>query len=213
MLSQAGVSDSTTQLQINVILASWQLVIAITGSCLAERLGRRVLSLSSLGMCSIFFYILAGLTAKYGTSGDKPGTYGTIACIFLFSGAYSFGITPLTAMYAPEVLSYEMRANGIALQGILLKSSGVLVSIVFPYLMESIGWKAYVVNASWNILLWLYIFFQWVETKGLTLEQVDALFDSEAHLRRLDDGTKLEQGSPVEHVGDIQTDCQGERRL
>ncbi|KAI8170560.1 hypothetical protein K4K49_004245 [Colletotrichum sp. SAR 10_70] len=140
MLSQAGVTDPTTQLQINVILSSWQLVVAITGSTLAEKLGRRVLALGSLGTCSIFFYLLAGLTAKY--------------------GAYAFGITPLTAMYAPEVLSYNMRANGIAMQGILIKSCGVLVSMAFPYLMESIGWKTYIVNASWNILIWVYIYFQ-----------------------------------------------------
>lgn len=188
MLSQAGVTDPTTQLQINVILSSWQLVVAITGSTLAEKLGRRVLALGSLGTCSIFFYLLAGLTAKYGTSGDKAGTYGTIACIFLFLGAYAFGITPLTAMYAPEVLSYNMRANGIAMQGILIKSCGVLVSMAFPYLMESIGWKTYIVNASWNILVWVYIYFQWVETKGLTLEEVDALFDGQKAVQTIEEG-------------------------
>ncbi|CAI0647229.1 unnamed protein product [Colletotrichum noveboracense] len=188
MLSQAGVTDPTTQLQINVILSSWQLVVAITGSTLAEKLGRRVLALGSLGTCSIFFYLLAGLTAKYGTSGDKAGTYGTIACIFLFLGAYAFGITPLTAMYAPEVLSYNMRANGIAMQGILIKSCGVLVSMAFPYLMESIGWKTYIVNASWNILIWVYIYFQWVETKGLTLEEIDVLFDGQKAVQTIEEG-------------------------
>ncbi|CAG9989216.1 unnamed protein product [Clonostachys byssicola] len=179
MLTQAGIGNPTTQLQINVILSSWQLVVAITGSSLAEKLGRRFLALFSLGTCSAFFYVLAGLTAKYGTAGDKAGTYGTVACIFLFLGAYAFGITPLTAMYTPEVLSYNMRANGIAMQGILIKSCGVLVTLAFPYMLESIGWKSYIINASWNILLWLYIWFQWVETKGLTLEEVDRIFDGE----------------------------------
>ncbi|KAF4917985.1 Lactose permease [Colletotrichum viniferum] len=188
MLSQAGVTDPTTQLQINVILSSWQLVVAITGSTLAEKLGRRVLALGSLGTCSIFFYLLAGLTAKYGTSGDKAGTYDTIACIFLFLGAYAFGITPLTAMYAPEVLLYNMRANVIAMQGILIKSCGVLFSMAFPYLMESIGWKTYIVNASWNILIWVYIYFQWVETKGLTLEEIDVLFDGQKAVQTIEEG-------------------------
>lgn len=198
MLTQAGIKDSTTQLQINVILSAWQLVVAITGSTLAEKLGRRVLALTSLGLCCIFFYMLAGLTARYGTSGDKAGTYGTIACIFLFLGSYAFGITPLTAMYAPEVLSYDMRANGIALQGMLIKSCGVLVSMAFPYLMESIGWKTYIVNASWNLLIWAYIYFQWVETKGLTLEEIDALFDGEVHL--CGESLQLEKGKMVKEI-------------
>ncbi|KAF7554853.1 hypothetical protein G7Z17_g2583 [Cylindrodendrum hubeiense] len=203
MLSQAGIDDPTTQLQINVILSAWQLVVAIIGSSLAERLGRRRLALISLGLCCVFFYMLAGLTARYGTAGDKSGTYGTIACIFLFLGAYGFGITPLTAMYVPEVLSYNMRANGIAMQGMLIKSCGVLVSMAFPYLMESIGWKTYVVNASWNILIWLYIYFQWVETKGLTLEEIDALFEG-VHVSP-DHGGSLEKGSDLAVISNAQT--------
>ncbi|KAJ0383286.1 hypothetical protein COL922a_010797 [Colletotrichum nupharicola] len=169
-----------------------RLLLALSVAPLAMLTGSnvitRVLALGSLGTCSIFFYLLAGLTAKYGTSGDKAGTYGTIACIFLFMGAYAFGITPLTAMSAPEVLSYNMRANGIAMQGILIKSCGVLVSMAFPYLMESIGWKTYIVNASWNILIWVYIYFQWVETKGLTLEEIDVLFDGQKAVQTIEEG-------------------------
>ncbi|KAI9167946.1 Nitrilase [Paramyrothecium foliicola] len=89
MLTQAGIRYPTTQLQINVILSSWQLAVAITGSTLAVKLGRRFLVLTGLGLCRVFFYMLAGLAAKYGKSDDNSGIYGTIACIFLFLGAYS----------------------------------------------------------------------------------------------------------------------------
>lgn len=181
MLTQAGISDSKVQLEINVILSVWQLVCAVTGSCLAEKLGRRVLALASLGSCSMFFFLFSGLSSKFGKSTDTSGVYGTISCIFLFLGSYSFGITPLTAMYAPEVLAYNMRATGIALQLILVKSCGLLVTLAFPFMIEALAWKTYIVNGSWNILIWLYIYFQWVETKGKTLEEIDELFDGEKH--------------------------------
>lgn len=190
MLDQAGVTDATTQLQINVILSAWQLVTSVAGALSADKLGRRLLCLISLGSCSFFFYLFGGLTAKYGTSDYKPGTYGTIACMFLFLGSYAFGITPLTPMYGPEVLSYNMRANGLALQGILIKCGGVLVAMAFPYLMTAIGWKTYVVNASWNLLFWAYVYFQWVETRRLTLEEVDAIFDGVVHFS---DNSSLEK--------------------
>ncbi|CAK7237506.1 hypothetical protein SCUCBS95973_009978 [Sporothrix curviconia] len=192
MLDQAGVTDATTQLQINVILSAWQLVTSVAGALLADRLGRRLLCLLSLGLCSFFFYLFGGLTAKYGSSNYDPGTYGTIACMFLFLGSYAFGITPLTPMYGPEVLSYNMRANGLAVQGIFIKSCGVLVAMAFPYMMAAIGWKTYVVNASWNLLFWVYVYFQWVETRRLTLEEVDALFDGVVHFR---DNASLEKGA------------------
>jgi len=168
-----------------------------SGNSLAERLGRRILALVSLGTCSAFFYLLAGLTAKFGTAGNPSGTYGTISVIFLFLGAYSFGITPLTAMYAPEVLSYNMRATGIALQGIAIKSCGVLVTMAFPYMLSDIGWKTYVVNASWNILMWLFIFFKWVETKDRTLEEIDGLFDDQ----KPEAGLNMKTLKDIEGVG------------
>ncbi|CAJ2504603.1 Uu.00g119970.m01.CDS01 [Anthostomella pinea] len=150
MLTQTSVRNSTTQLQINVILSAWQLLVSFTGSALAERIGRRKLCLCSLGACTAFFYILGGMTKVYGASDSKSGSYGTVACIFLFLGAYSFGITPLTAMYAPEVLPYNIRGTGVAIQGLISKFCGLLVTLRF-------------------------------QTKGRTLEEIDAIFDGENH--------------------------------
>ncbi|KAI1080818.1 hexose transporter [Whalleya microplaca] len=181
ILSQAGITNSTTQLEINLILSAWQFVVALIGSLLAERIGRRYLCLLSLGTCTVFFYLLGGLTARYGTSTDTSGIYGTVACIFLFLGAYAFGLTPLTNMYGPEVLSYNIRGTGMAMFTLVAKVCGVFVTMVFPYLFDSIGWKTYMVNASWNILFWLFVYFYWVETKGKTLEEIDELFDGQKH--------------------------------
>jgi Na+/melibiose symporter-like transporter len=125
--------------------------------------------------------MLGGLTLKYGESGNKSGTYGTVACIFLFLGSYAIGMTPLSAIYPPEVLSYNMRATGLAWYGLLSKCGGVIVAMCFPYMMNALGWKSYIANASWNILFIAFVYFYWVETKGLTLEEIDVLFDGEKH--------------------------------
>jgi hypothetical protein len=127
MLTQAGIKDSNTQLEINVILSAWQLVVALIGSLSAEKIGRRILCLSSLGFATIFFYMVGGLTAGFGNSTEHSGVYGTVASIFLFLGAYSFGLTPLTVMYGPEVLSYSLRAAGMGLFTATSKSCGLLV--------------------------------------------------------------------------------------
>lgn len=37
------------------------------------------------------------------------------------------------------------------------------------------------INAIWNVLELIYIYFMWVETKGKTLEEMDAIFDGEKH--------------------------------
>lgn len=181
MLTQAGITDENTQLEINLGLSALQFCSALTGSALADRLGRRKLALISLGLCTMFFYMIGGFTAKYGESADRGGIYGTVVVIFLFLGSYSFGITPLTSMYPPEVLSYNIRATGAACYAMTSEVCGFFVTMVFPYMFEGIGWRTYMVNASWNVLLWVFIYFMWAETKGRTLEEISELFDGEKH--------------------------------
>ncbi|KAL1604023.1 hypothetical protein SLS60_005615 [Paraconiothyrium brasiliense] len=181
MLSSAGIKDPTTQLQINVILTSWTLVVAVTASCFADKLGRKTLCASSLTAGLITLYALAGLTARYGTSGYAPGVYGTIAMIFLYNATYAWGITPLTVLYPPEVLSFDIRAVGMGIYTFTTKLCGLFVTLVVPLGLEAIGWKVYIINASVDILMVLFVLVFWVETRGLTLEEVDKIFDGEKH--------------------------------
>ncbi|CAG9988848.1 unnamed protein product [Clonostachys byssicola] len=181
MLSQAGITSSHTQMEINLILSAWQFVIAVSGSLLAEKLGRRVLCLCSLGLCTAMFYLVGGLTSLYGSGGSQSGVYGTVAAIFLYLGSYSFGLTPLTNMYPPEVLSYNLRATGMGLFTVLAKACGIFVTMVFPFMFKSLGWKTYMINASWNVAFFVFVYFFWVETKGKTLEEIDVLFDGVKH--------------------------------
>lgn len=43
--------------------------------------------------------------------------------------------------------------------------------------MEPLGWKSYMINAAWDVVQFLFVAYFWVETKGLTLEEIDAKFD------------------------------------
>jgi hypothetical protein len=115
MLNAAGITDPTTQLQINIILNAWGLVIAVTGTFFADRIGRRKLSLSVTALLVVFIFLIGGLTKVYGNGGSTSGIYGTVAMIFLFQGAYAFGWTSLSVMYPPEVLNYSIRANGMGM--------------------------------------------------------------------------------------------------
>lgn len=197
MLEQAGITDPTTQLEINVILTAWTLVISVVSSWYADRIGRKMLcSLSLIGQI-ITFYLFAGLTKLYGESDNQAGIYATIAMIFLYNGAYGYGVTPLTVLYPPEILSYRIRAivsllavrkniaanmiQGMGLYTFTTKASGLFVTFVMPFALDAIGWKTYIINASFDILLLAGVIVYWVETQGLTLEEVDKVFDGVKH--------------------------------
>ncbi|KAJ5633133.1 hypothetical protein N7490_009472 [Penicillium lividum] len=181
MLDNAGIKDTNTQLQINVVLNVWCLVIAVIGTFLSDRIGRKPLAIISTTLLTIFLFCVGALTKVYGTSDNESGVYGTVAAIFLFQGAFSFGWTPLTVLYPPEVLNYAIRANGMGVYNLLTKGCGLLTTFAFPYALEAIGWKTYMINGAWDVLELAFVIFFWVETKGKTLEEIDEVMNGQAN--------------------------------
>ncbi|KAL6399646.1 hypothetical protein AUP68_17051 [Ilyonectria robusta] len=173
MLTQAGVTNTTTQLEINIILNAWCLVISIIGTSMANKLGRKKLAAFSTALLTIFIFLIGALTKVYGDSDNKSGIYATVAMIFLFQGSYSFGWTPLTVLYPPEVLNYSIRSVGMGIYTFLVNGVGLMVTFAFPFALEKIGWKTYMINGAWDVLELLFVILYWVETNGRTLEDID----------------------------------------
>ncbi|KAJ5570171.1 uncharacterized protein N7459_009601 [Penicillium hispanicum] len=179
MLESAGIESANTQLQINVILTAWSLIVAVVSAWYTDLLGRKWLCVVSLMMQVAFMFIFGGLTHLYGESSDHSGVYATISIIFLYNAAYNWGITPLTVLYPPEVLSFEIRSVGMGIYTFTTKCCGLLVTMAVPFGLQAIGWKFYMVNGCFDILMVAFVLLVWVETRGLSLEEVDSLFDKE----------------------------------
>ncbi|KAK5165206.1 uncharacterized protein LTR77_009304 [Saxophila tyrrhenica] len=176
-LTNAGITNSTTQLEINIILNSLCLVISIAGTFLANRLGRKLLAIASTVGCMVFLFCIGALTKYYGTSTNTSAIYATVAMIFLAQGSYSFGWTPLAVMYPPEVLNYSIRGIGMT-WFIVTQNSILLIPIfAFPVAMEKIGWITYVLNGGFDVLVIVVVAWYWVETRNLSLEEVSGLFE------------------------------------
>lgn len=45
-----------------------------------------------------------------------------------------------------------------------------------PYAMGSLGWKFFMVNAVINVFFFVVVWFSWVETKGIPLEEIAIKF-------------------------------------
>ncbi|ETN45017.1 uncharacterized protein HMPREF1541_09893 [Cyphellophora europaea CBS 101466] len=176
MLGQAGITSATTKLQINTILSCWAFAAAVAGSFLVDVIGRRPLAMGGvIGMfCSL--YVFGGLAKVYGDGHDRGGVYGTIAVIFFFKLFHGGSFTPLSTVYSTEVVSYRIRAAGISLFRILTSSFGLLASFAMSYAMTDLGWKFYFINASWDVLFLIIIYFTWIETRRLTLEEIAVKF-------------------------------------
>ncbi|MCJ1358685.1 MAG: hypothetical protein MMC33_008685 [Icmadophila ericetorum] len=181
MLNNAGITDTTTQLQINVILNAWCLLCSVVGTWSVDVWGRKPTAVVCTAALTVMLFSVGALTAVYGTSTNTSGVYGTVAAIFLFQGAYSYGWTPLLYLYPPEVLNYPVRANGMGVFQFVANSVALLIVWTMPIALANIGWKTYMINGSWDMLMVSLIAYFWVETKGRTLEELDEVLEGTKH--------------------------------
>ena len=213
MLTNAGITDTTTQLQINVILNAWCLVCSVIGTWAIDVCGRKPTAIASTFALTIFIFIVGALTAVYGNSTSTSGVYGTVAAIFLFQGAYSFGWTPLLYMYPPEVLNYPIRANGMGVFQFVANGVALLIVFTMPIALTNIGWKTYMINGAWDVIMVGLLAYYWVETKGKTLEEIDKVLEGVKHSDVLDleiiYAGKEEVGASV--VAEVQAEYKGLR--
>ncbi|OQD99436.1 hypothetical protein PENSOL_c006G08645 [Penicillium solitum] len=177
MLTTAGLYNNHVQLQVTIVLNSWALVCAMSGTMLTDKIGRKTLCLSACIMMTIGLLLVGILTKFFGSGTHMPGVYATIAMIFVFQGSYSFGIAPITQLYPPEVLNYSIRANGMAVWTLVVNLCGLLSTLAMPIALEAIGWKMYMINGAWDALQAIFVALVWIETKNLSLEDIDRVID------------------------------------
>lgn len=170
LLLQAGVTDSTDRLRVNIIMSSWSLVIAVCGCLMFDKIGRKLQSVISLTGMVICFITLGVLIMKFGDGHNISGMYGAVAVMFLFTGFYSFTFTPLNSLYPPELFPYILRSTGVTLFNIFNAGWGLLASFVLPFAMNGLGWKFYIINASYDIIIIPIVILFWIETKGVDLD-------------------------------------------
>ena len=103
-------------------------------------------------------------------TGASSASNAFIAFIFLFNAVFAFGITPLQALYPVEVLSFEMRAKGMAFSNLSLTTAMLINQFAYPIALKNIQWKLYIVFVVWcpiqAFVVWMFI----PETKNRTLE-------------------------------------------
>jgi len=98
--------------------------------------------------------------------------------VFLFDAIFSIGFTPLQALYPVEVLSFEMRAKGMAFSNFAVSAATMVNQFAYPVALKKITWKTYIVFVIWCPIQALVIYFFIPETKGRTLEELDDIFNA-----------------------------------
>ncbi|CAG7848350.1 Lactose permease [Serendipita indica DSM 11827] len=180
-----GVTDPPTVGLINGSLQIWNCAVAITAAMLVDRLGRRLLFLSSNTGMLITFIGWTLATAFFSTRGDKSAAHAVLGIIPLFYFAYNIAYSPMLVAYALEVLPYRIRARGFTMMNATICIGITTNQFVNPIAIGKLGWKLYIVYCCFLLFQLGYIYLFLVETKGKTLEETAAIFDGQKEVEQV----------------------------
>lgn len=122
-LDTAGIRGETTQMNVQLGMSAVQIVFAAAGASCVDKFGRRpMLIIVNIVCCLCWVGILVPSSIANITNPDSdaqinsvapPVSKAVLAWVYIFQMCYSFGWTPMQALYPVEVLSFEMRAKGM----------------------------------------------------------------------------------------------------
>ncbi|KAK6000875.1 hypothetical protein QM012_002958 [Aureobasidium pullulans] len=185
-----------------------------------DMLGRRKPVLVSSIACSLCLwfvgaYVKVGHPAKAIAAGvplsksTAAGGRAAIGMIMIYSIFWSFGLNGIPWIVSAEIFPGSLRV----LTGTYAALCQWLVQFVMtkalPYIFSSFGYGTWFFFAAWMLIATLWTFFFMPETKGLTIDQMDALFGYQGHARAddMEIGRSNKQGmDTVDKVGATTTE-------
>lgn len=100
----------------------------------------------------------------------------TIFSIFLFGFFYKMPGCMLNS-YVAEVAPFELRAKAFVISSFGDAAANIFSSYTNPIGLAAIGWKYYIVWCCMLVSNFVIIYFFYPETKNLSLEEVQQMFD------------------------------------
>lgn len=178
-----GITNGTTQLQINFILQAVNVLSATGISFFVEYFGRRPLFLTStIGMLCCVIAMTISL-ARYGDGpggADHAAGNSFLVFMFFFYIMYNVGFCGMLVSYSCEILPYRIRAKGVTVMFLAVDLSLWFNQYVNPIALKAIGWKYYLVYCVWNAFEVFVVWKFYIETKKTPLEEIARHFDGDS---------------------------------
>ncbi|KAJ7225628.1 general substrate transporter [Mycena pura] len=149
---------------------------------LVDRWGRRAILLS--GAVVMAFALVA---TGYWMYIDVPQTAkAVVACVIIFNAAFGYSWGPLPWLYPPEIMPLVVRAKGVSLSTATNWAFNFWVGLTTPIFQELIEWRLYPMHGFFCVCSFLLVYFLYPETKGVPLEEMDAVFGEDAREELMD---------------------------
>ncbi|TDZ13789.1 Lactose permease [Colletotrichum orbiculare MAFF 240422] len=172
ILDGVGMQSTEGKTMINGIINIWTWVVGIAAGIAIPHVKKRSLFLFSTAGMILTFAIWTALSAIYNERGDKQYGIGVVAMVFVYNFFYGICWLPLVVAYPLELCTTKQRGLFFSWMFFALSMSTFAVNYINPIGLENLQWRYYIIMIAFTTLVFFIIYFSFVETRGLSLEEI-----------------------------------------
>lgn len=178
----------------NLIASSIQyvlnMVMTIPAIIYIDKWGRRPMLLIGLALMAFWLFLVGGLQGRYGHWADIAGsrvwaidapgsgnvTRTIIVASYLFVCSFAVTMGPVSWTYPSEIFPMRVRAKAISISTASNWVFNFALAYAVPPGLASISFNVYFIFAACNVAAFFHVLIMYPETKGRTLEEIEAVF-------------------------------------
>lgn len=171
-----GWDQGSQALAINGIQSVLQLLIVLVNTFTVDRFGRKALLIAGFSIQALALLIMSSLTTAFPDNGNKAAAVVEVAMLFIVGLTYCWSNGPIPPAIASEIFPTHVRDKAFGLS--LLGQTSCLLAITQPWptANQNIGGRSYWILCGLNTIALISVVFILPETKGISLERMDAIF-------------------------------------
>ncbi|XVF30460.1 hypothetical protein REPUB_Repub16aG0059700 [Reevesia pubescens] len=170
IFQSAGFSAASDATRVSILLGLLKLIMTGVAVLVVDRLGRRPLLLGGVSGMVISLFLLG----SYYLFLDDVSAIAVVA-LLLYVGCYQLSFGPIGWLMISEVFPLRLRGRGLGIAVLVNFGANALVTFEFSPLEAWLGAGiVFYVFGVIAVLSLIFIFFIVPETKGLTLEEIEA---------------------------------------
>ncbi len=147
-------------------------IFTIAAMAVIDKMGRKkIMIIGSIGYI-ISLSAIAWAFLKYGNDFSETGSMVVLLSVFLFVASHAFGQGAVIWVYLSEIFPNRVRGRGQSLGTAVHWIAAAIISWTFPLIAEMSGGYTFAFYAVCMVLQLLWVIFKMVETKGISLEEI-----------------------------------------
>ncbi|KAG9570095.1 MFS general substrate transporter, partial [Aureobasidium melanogenum] len=173
-----GIKKPMEQLGIQLGSTAIYFVFTLFGSYIIDKFRRR--SLIFAGLISIIILQTATTITswQYSVNPTHAAAGLTILWVYTFQVCSATFIATMHNLYPVEILSLALRARGMGIYSFIQGAAGSVQNYGIAVGINKLGYKIWAVYVAYNSLQLIASYFVFPETYGLSLEEIDVVFET-----------------------------------